>query len=439
MAYRETRAFALATPNIGELNQLLGGLRAVSEISGRYDADVREDFLLPCGAENLSKVKETVYFSSYDSYESFCCEVYKLLDAYFQRVKAVPKIFIASYVQGQNRLAEKNVDMLCRAVKEYYQQYNLGSVLTTVLTSRLHKYKYVDLINVPKHLLTFSTRIRLLQDKELRKRVLITIGTINDFSRKKIEEKHAELIRRLSNFRMRSEFFGWFEKFDNYVQKQKKAVVCLGGRVEGPEIVFDINYAKKLFSDAEKLVAAGYGVFFVNSSRTPNEVTDYLYERALEHPSIIFFNCKMVAEEEEDRLLKRWRIYSGKYEQIFKRFAVFGNVYPGILGYGNTMVVHTLDSYASCETANAGIPTAISSKGLYIDSAVRYDCLNLRELLCPKYAIDWDEFVGFACNMRIEPKDLNPHVLSNPLRVFAEMAVSRLKLLEEAESRSASV
>ncbi len=63
---------------------------------------------------------------------------------------------------------------------------------------------------------------------------------------------------------------------------------------------------------------------------------------------------------------------------------------------------------------------------------MRYDCLNLQKLLCPKYAIDWDEFVNFACNMRIEPKDLKPQILSNPLRVFAETIVNRLNALSKS-------
>ena len=90
------------------------------------------------------------------------------------------------------------------------------------------------------------------------------------------------------------------------------------------------------------------------------------------------------------------------------------------------MVVHTLDSYSSCETTNAAIPTAISSKGLYVDPNIRYDCHNLQKLLCPKYAVDWDDFFTMAVNMNIEPQDLNPQVLSSPLRVFAETCLNRI-------------
>ncbi len=38
MDYRGLRAFALATPNMGELNQLLGALKAVSDITAGAEA-----------------------------------------------------------------------------------------------------------------------------------------------------------------------------------------------------------------------------------------------------------------------------------------------------------------------------------------------------------------------------------------------------------------
>lgn len=316
--------------------------------------------------------------------------------------------------------------MLCRAVKEYYKQQNFGPLLTAVLTSRMHKYQYVDLINVPKHLLTFRARIRLLQNKKLRKKTLITTGTINSFNRQNVKTKFKELSQKLKKLKNQPEFSDWLNKFANFTQTPKKVVISLGGRVEGPEIIFDVNFAKKLFSDAERLDQNGFGIVFVNCHRTPNDVTDYLYEQSLRHPRIIFQNCKKIADGDEDRQPQKWRIYSGKNEEVFRQFEQIGNIYPAVLGYDNTLAVHTADSYACCETAAAAIPTAISSKGLYIDPSLRYDCLNLQQLMCPKYAIDWDDFVTLACNMKIEPQSLSPQILSNPLRVFAETAISML-------------
>ena len=169
----------------------------------------------------------------------------------------------------------------------------------------------------------------------------------------------------------------------------------------------------------------GFGVAFVNGPRTPNDVTDFLYEKSLQNPQIIFQNCKRIAKDDDERDPKYWRIYSGKHEDEFRKLQKLGNIYPGIIGFGNTLVVHSADTYASCETANAAIPTAIST-GLYIDPKLRYDCINLFKLLCPKYAIDFDDFMYFACNMKIEPQDLRPQILSSPLRVFAETVINRL-------------
>lgn len=425
MNFQDLKAFALAPQNTGELNQLRGALKAISDLTANQE-DIERDFLLPGSAVSASDVREDLYYSNFSSYDKFRKEIYRLLDKYFQTNNTVPKIFVTAYTQGLNKLAQKNVDMLCRAVKEYYKQQNFGPLLTAVLTSRMHKYQYVDLINVPKHLLTFRARIRLLQNKKLRKKTLITTGTINSFNRQNVKTKFKELSQKLKKLKNQPEFSDWLNKFANFTQTPKKVVISLGGRVEGPEIIFDVNFAKKLFNDAERLDQNGFGIVFVNCHRTPNDVTDYLYEQSLRHPRIIFQNCKKIADGDEDRQPQKWRIYSGKNEEVFRQFEQIGNIYPAVLGYDNTLAVHTADSYACCETAAAAIPTAISSKGLYIDPSLRYDCLNLQQLMCPKYAIDWDDFVTLACNMKIEPQSLSPQILSNPLRVFAETAISML-------------
>ncbi len=425
METTEITAFALGTPNIGYLNQILGAFRAISELLGTSQKK-EEMFLLPKEINDVSDLKDTISFSKYADYDSFKADVGGMLDKYFSSCDAVPRVFITAYDQTENERDGKNIDAICRVVKEYYKEHQLGEVLTTVLTSRLHKYKYVDLINIPKHLLTFTSRIRLLQDSHLRKKSLITVGTINNFNRKLIQDKNKDLLDTLKEAKNDSELSEIVEKLEHFINKSKKVVVCLGGRVEGPEIVFNVAYAKKLCADAERLVHNGYAVAFVNGPRTPNDVSDFLYERVKDNPNILFHNCKKIAENDDDRQPKRWRIYSGPHEEDFKKMQKIGNIYPAILGFKNTLVVHTMDSYSSCETANAAIPTAISSKGIHVDPDVRYDCHNLVQLLCPKYAIDWDEFVHITSNMKIEPKFLSPQVLSSPLRVFAEAVINRI-------------
>lgn len=421
----EISAFALATPNMGEQNQILGAFKSISDITGMPNGG-ENNFLLPPQINKLSDVKEIFAYSKYLSYKEFRQDIYAAVDNYLQKSNSIPGIFLIAYNQAQNKTAGENVDMACRAVKEYYMEHNLGNIMTAVLTSRLHKYQYVDLIHVPKHLLTLNTRIRLLQNKKLKKKTLITIGTINNFNRSTIKEKKAELLETLNRHKEDGLLQSQIKKLEWFINNPKKIVVCLGGRVDGPEVIFDVTYAKKIFDDAEKLSQNGYGIVIVNGPRTPNDVTDFLYEKSLLTSRIIFQNCKKIAEDDSDRTPQRWRIYSGKYETDFKNLQKIGNIYPGILGFENTLVMHTIDSYSCCETANAAIPTAISSKGLYIDASLRYDCLNLQKLLCPKYAIDWDDFIKLACHMRIEPKDLNPQILSSPLRVFAETIVNRI-------------
>ena len=128
-----------------------------------------------------------------------------------------------------------------------------------------------------------------------------------------------------------------------YFRKRKRVVFCLGGRVEGSEIIFDINYAQKLYNDAEKLAASNYGIVFVNGPRTPNSVTDYLYEKSLKNPNTIFQNCKRIAQSKEDYLPSAWRIYSGPHEDEFKKLQALGNIYPAVLGMDNTLAIHTLE------------------------------------------------------------------------------------------------
>lgn len=94
-----------------------------------------------------------------------------------------------------------------------------------------------------------------------------------------------------------------------------------------------------------------------------------------------------------------WRLYSGRHAADFAKLQKLGNIYPGVLGYGNTLAVHTGDTYSCCETISAGIPTAISSDGIYIDKSVRPDCLNMQQLMIPKYALRFEDFVSLAGHM----------------------------------------
>lgn len=423
MSHLNIKAFALSTPDVGYRNQIIGVMQAVAEYCGN-NLDLESCFVLPKDVTSYTEVKESIYYSKFADYHSFKTKIFELLDLYFAKNKIIPQIFITAFNLTENENAGKNADKLCCAIKEYYAQNKLGKIMTCVITSRVYMYQYIDFIQIPKHIMTFASRIRLLKNPKLRQKSLITVGTLNHFSKKLIKNKYAELTAKLAELKKNSDFFDLMRKFDTYISKPQKVVFCLGGRVHGNEIIFDINYAQKLLADANRLIKKNYGVIFVNGPRTPNDVTNFLYENTCDNPDIIFQNSKKIATSDAERTPLSWRIYSGKYEAEFEKLEKIGNIYPAILGFDNTIVAHSFDSYASCETINAAIPTAISKRGLYI-SAERYDCYNLHELLCPKYAIDWDDFVELTYHQNIVPNELKPQILSNPLHVFAETLLNR--------------
>ena len=304
--------FALAPIDAGCRNQILGAFDAINNLTGNVKTP-DELFVLPEGISDYMDIKTPLCYSQFNNYDKFKQILFKRLDIFMAKSSFVPHIFITVYNPTESNIPGKDADKLCAAIKEYYKDNNLGNVLTVVLTSRYYKYKYVDLVNIPKHLMTFSLRIRLLRNKNLRKRILITVGTINNFNIQKVKSKFVELNNTLKKLKSDKELKEIVAKFENYQRTSKKVVFLLGGRVEGPEIVFDIDYARKLFSDAKKLAATGFGVVIVNGPRTPNNVTDFLYEKSLENKDRIFQNSKKIAQNDEDRGLSKWRIYSGKH------------------------------------------------------------------------------------------------------------------------------
>ncbi len=420
-------AFALDTPNQGYHNQMAGAIAALLN-KGDISYPVEKCFL----KSHDSKVNDIVCYCKYKNYKEFCRKIFAMIDDWQRNVFKIPRVFITCYDMTIKADPYKNADMLCRAVKEYYKKRGLGEIFTVVLTSKLHNYKYVDLINVPKHLLTFYGRIRLLQNKKLRKKTLITIGTIHQFSYNNIIQKKVELDALLKKTMQEPLLKQQQNKLKHFIQKNKKIVICLGGRVEGNEIIFDLSYAKNILEKSITLAQYGYGVAIINGPRTPNDITDLLYEKSLKNVNILFCNSKRIAANDKEKNL--WYVYSGKYEREFSQLNIFGNLYPALLGYNNTLAVHSIDSYACCETISAGIPTAISSEGIYIDKSIRGDCFQLQQLLIPKYALNFEDFISLACYMKIEPKNLHPAILSDLTHVLAEAVQYRMKSYSETSS-----
>lgn len=417
-------AFAFDTPDTGYRNQLIGAIDAI-----HHKADsacpATECLLLPQEIADAKELPPPLCYSNFGGYRKFRTEIFSVLDTWFKRTAEIPRVFLTPYNLTESAFPEVNADTICHAVKEYYKQHNLGEILTVVLSSKLHKYKYVDFINVPKHMLSLSSRIRLLQNKKLRKKVLITVGNIHSFNLKNVEKKKNELEAKLSLPSNEAYMAAHVKKLQNILGKNKKIVICLGGRTEGKEIIFDVNYAQALFEKCFSLVRHQFGIIIVNGTRTPNDVTDYLHEKAKQHPDIIFHNCKHIAQTEKEKA--KWRLYSGKFEHEFSLHEQIGNIYPAVLGFGNTLVVHTVDSFSCCETISAGIPTAISAEGIYINKNIRPDIINMFRLMTPKYALNFEDFIKLARYMELEPQNFRPAVLSNPLKVFAEAIMKRIK------------
>ena len=136
---------ALGTPNLGELNQIYGAFKALEELTGNT-YDYEKLFLLPLNVSSVHEQTEKIVASRFPDIDHFRTTVFQMLDNYFAKNTVVPKVFITAYTQAENKNAGKNVDTICQLIKEYYKIHNLGKIFTTVLTSRLHKYKYVDLI-----------------------------------------------------------------------------------------------------------------------------------------------------------------------------------------------------------------------------------------------------------------------------------------------------
>ena len=113
--------FGLGTPNRGELNQVYGAFAALAELTGN-SYDFEQMFLLPLGINSVAEMKDAIRPSDYKNYNQFKAAAFEMLDAFFAKAQATPRVFVTAYVQAQNQFAGSNVDGICRAVKDYYQE-----------------------------------------------------------------------------------------------------------------------------------------------------------------------------------------------------------------------------------------------------------------------------------------------------------------------------
>nr|QIM10382.1 hypothetical protein PlAlph_1360 [uncultured Alphaproteobacteria bacterium] len=389
-------AFALSTPNVGEQNQIKGLFAWMVKGCRKRP--------LACFAFNWDMFVQSVNghslrLSDYADYQDFEADVFSCLDAYFSRHLWTPRIFVTAYTQGENEKAAPNADASCQAIKAYYQQRRLGTVITVIMTAGAYDYQWADIVNIPRHMVDDDMRKALEQKPE---KFFASIGIIHNMTKTFIRQKFGQ--KRL-------------QKVVGLLAPDRPNIVfCLGGRTNGDDIVFSLQNAAKIWEKAVALERKGYNVVFVNGHRTPDDVCDYFYEQSLKHGKIRFFNAKRIAADDVERISGNWRIYSGKYmEDFYRQQKEYGNVYPGILGLKNTLAVHTFDSFASCETASSGVPTAIC-RDVDINRQTRPDCYRLAEqLIGGGYAVDFADFDG-----NTEPLLLNLKKLPSVNKLFAD-------------------
>lgn len=396
MFQKMVTAFALSTPNVGEQNQIKGLLAWLVK-SSRNGKNVSFAFNWDVFVENITG--RSVRLSDYENYHDFETDAFLCLDAYFDKHLWVPRVFVTAYTQGENEKAAPNEDAACRVIKEYYRKRRLGKVVTVVMTAGDYNYQWADIVNIPGHMVNDEDKEKFLKQPE---KFFVSVGIVHNMTKTFIRQKFGQ--KRLQKL---------VKQIEN---GHPNIVFCLGGRTNGNDIIFDLKNAAKIWKKAVMLEKRGYNIVFVNGHRTPNDVCDYFYKQSLKHGKIRFFNAKRIAVNDSERVPENWRVYSGSYEEDFRmQQKEYGNIYPGILGLKNTLAVHTFDSFASCETASSGIPTAIC-RDVDINRETRPDCYRLAEqMISGGYAVDFACFDG-----SIEPEMLEMNRLPSVSKLFAE-------------------
>ena len=367
-----TTCFAMFTPNAGERNQIKGlVVRLVRE--NRNNKKISFAFSWDMFVNKVCS--GSLRYNRYKNKQLFDKDVFKCLDAYFANRILPPRVFITACDQSEGKFAGQNTDELCRAVKEYYAKNHKGWVVAVVLTACAYNYKWADVVNVPEHMLS-AKEAKFV--KSMPEKFLMTTGIIHNMTKVFIAQKFGQ--QKLK------------QAINNIKGNNPIAVFSLGGRTGNDDIVFDIGVCKKIWNKALVLREKGCNVVFISGPRTPDEVCDFLYEKCLENKKMYFYNGKPL--ENKGKKMPEWRVYAGKYKkELTSQYEDVGNIYPGILGKKKVFVVHTFDSFASCETAACGIPTLIC-RDVKIKKRKRPDCYRLAEaLISGGYAGDFDDFL----------------------------------------------
>ena len=355
--------------------------------------------------------------SRYATDDDFKKDVFTALDTYLQNAQK-PDVFILPFNHGDMNNAANDADALAKTVKDYYAEHNLGSVTTLVLTGAFHDYKHVDLANVPYHLMSEEQAKRLNKEPELQKKIIPTLGVAGNLTKLRIQQEGNSA--------------KFADELAQYKNGKPTVFFSLGGRVEGPEIQFNLKDADNILKKAKEFQDKGFNVALGNSPRTPTDVTDFLFEKAKEN-GMHFYNAKKIAETETSD----FRQYTGKYKKEFaEQQQKLGNIYPAILSVSD-IVVGTKDSFSyTSDTAALGIKTAVYSD-MYIDPAKRPDCDRLFNSVKNKYVFDLNDPRVFDTKevLPVLPQT-NATIISAVKKFEKEKTVERLKAAKQAHRQA---
>lgn len=286
-----------------------------------------------------------------------------------------PQFVVLPYNHSSANTEKEEVDTLSEALKNSFAKRGV-TIKTMVVASNVHDYQNVDLVHVGKHQIKPQDEALLKANPRLAEKIVQTLGVPSN----------------LSWLRIRQEANSPLKKAElEHLRNKKNVLFSLGGKTDDGAISFTLKDAENLLSAAKKLKVLGYHVTFTNSPRTPNDVTDFLYEKCKLF-NMDFYNSKQLAQNHEEAE-KNFRIYDGKHKEDFAKQAqkIGGNIYPAILDVCD-FVVNTHDSFSYTSDAAALNITSVVYTGNEIDFARRPDCQKLFDI-CEKdgYAISLDK------------------------------------------------
>lgn len=350
------KILGIASGNMGTDNQIRGVILEGAKNEKTVPV-TRNELLMSLDGKPLLR-------ENYSDDKKFNRDVNDAVDRYLQENNAPDFVVLPV---NHSSLAEDNkkVDLLSKSVKDSFAKHGYD-VKTMAITSNLYDYENVDLIHVGKHLLTEAEEKKISSNPRLKSRVVETLGVPSNISQTSINALAGG-----------PKVKGIIDKYKKMREAGKKiALFSLGGKTDNGQISFTMEDAQNLLSSARVLKMRGYEVIFTNSPRTPNEVTDYLYENCPKY-NIEFYNSKKVATNEQEKA--NFRNYDGKHKEVFsENNEKVGNIYPAILSVCD-FVVNTHDSFSyTSDAAAIGIPSVVYT-GNNIDKTKRNDCYKLFE------------------------------------------------------------